>query len=426
MKKIELYDKYGHLNTGMELVHKGIELIKEITSMGYSTYIVGGCVRDLLMGKTPHDIDIATNMPIDVIKQHYNTIEYGGGERHGTVIVHHQGEDYELTQFRSEGTYSDNRRPDEVLFVDSFKEDSLRRDFTINAMGIDCDGNLIDYHGGLEDINKKIIRTVGDAKERFTEDSLRILRAVRFATRMDFKIHEDTEHAMRELGDTINNVSRERIRDEFKKSMNVGVTFSKFLRYLCALDITQKIFPEFKTNSLAPICRVKSTDKVVNFALMFPPSPYEQNTALKRLKLNNTDMKSIKYCHTSYQQVYSAHMNTGSDVSNIEQLTKIFNDINFHYLIDFFYGFYNTRIDITIARNYSRCIVVYDLDKEVNAYITSLGITGNNFGHTVSNYREWVFNYFYYRDTLPLEIEWKKQINGFINETSTQLSWKNI
>ena len=418
MKKIELYDQTGYPIEGLGLVREGTELMTEIMHMGYTAYIVGGCVRDMLMGKLPHDVDIATNMPIDVIKQHFKTIEYGGGERHGTVIVHYRGNDFELTQFRSESTYSDNRRPDEVVFVDTFEEDSKRRDFTINAMGINFKGEVIDYHGGLEDIENKIIRTVGNANERFAEDSLRILRAARFAARMDFKIHEDTEIAMRELADTINNVSDERIRDEFEKSMNVGVTFGKFLRYLTHFDIVNKIFPSFKTRSLSPVCRAKSTDSIVNFSLMFSSV---SNPDLVRLKLPKNKLKAIEYCLNSHYVVHNAHISNTRD--SIGLLVKIFIDNNFHYLIDFYHGYYNEALDFDVVNRYKKCVQVYDLDKEVNAYIHSKGITGTKFGHVINDYYPWVFEYFYDYNVLPLDIEWKSHIDNFINQPSTQLFW---
>jgi len=423
MKKIELYDKYGNLNTGMELVHKGTELMKEITSMGYSTYIVGGCVRDLLMGKTPHDIDIATNMPIDVIKQHYNTIEYGGGERHGTVIVHHQGEDYELTQFRSESTYSDNRRPDEVVFVDSFKEDSLRRDFTINAMGIDCDGNVIDYHGGLDDIERKIIRTVGSPEDRFAEDSLRILRAARFASRLKFEIDIDTRNAMTKLADTVNNVSDERIRDEFCKSMNQHYSFGVFIRYLNELQILHKVFPQVKSHVIPSICRADSTDKILNFALLFQPKyiSITENNAISRLKLTNEELKVYQYCTHN-----ESLMRVIGDGTQHESKVKMVMHPSIHYLMKYYKAIYREDVNQGHILHYRVMNEVYDLDKEVNLYISSLGITGKKFGHTVSYYREWVFAYYHKHLTLPLSIEWQNKINDFINSPSTKLFWENI
>ena len=208
------------------MIVQGVSLLGEITSIGHEAYVVGGTVRDIVMGKTQvHDLDIATNMPISEIKSKFRTIEYGGGgggEKHGTVIVHINGFDYELTQFRSDGTYSDNRRPDSVKFVSSFEEDCKRRDFTINAMGIDADGNVLDFHGGIDDIRNNRLRTVGNPYDRFGEDSLRILRAVRFAARFGFHIDSETNDAMFTLAPTVVNTSVERIGDEIKKMAHDG------------------------------------------------------------------------------------------------------------------------------------------------------------------------------------------------------------
>ena len=417
MEKIKLYDKYGHPLEGLDLVRTGMELMKEVVSMGYSAYIVGGCVRDLLIGKLPHDIDIATNMPIDIIKQHYKTVEYGGGERYGTVIVRFCDEDFELTQFRSESTYSDNRRPDEVAFAETFKEDTLRRDFTINAMGIGCDGEVVDYHGGLEDIKNKIIRTVGNPEDRFTEDSLRILRASRFAAKMRFEIDKDTQNAMEKLGETVNNVSRERIRDEFEKSMeSTGYSFGKFVRYLDSLGIMRKIFPEYHAIALRNVCRAVSNDKIVNFALLFSDSI--QKIALENLKLKNSEMKAIRYCINSH------HLMRNIDhEGQIEEKVKIVTDDNFSYLIDFYKAYYGQSIDMHKVLKHRALANVYELDKDVNAYIASKGITGAKFGQTVSHYKEWVFKYRYDFKVLPLRIEWEQCIDNFVNDDNTQLLW---
>lgn len=234
------------------MVLGGVKLLAEIKSCGYDAYVVGGSVRDIVMGSSDiHDIDIATNMPIDVIKGKWKTIEYGGGERHGTVIVHEHGHDYELTQFRADGDYSDGRRPDSVTFVKSFYEDTKRRDFTINAMGIDCDGELIDYHGGIVDITASVLRTVGSAHDRFTEDSLRILRAVRFAARFGFDLDAQSRDAMIALGHTVRNASCERIRDEITKIISYGsVAFAYALELMNSIGLFEVVFPGVSYNKI--------------------------------------------------------------------------------------------------------------------------------------------------------------------------------
>jgi tRNA nucleotidyltransferase/poly(A) polymerase len=418
MKKIELHDSYRYPREELKLVHIGAALMSELTSMGYSAYIVGGCVRDLLMYVSPKDVDIATNMPIDVIKQHYKTIEYGGGEKHGTVIVHYKGEDFELTQFRSESTYSDNRRPDEVNFVDTFKEDTLRRDFTINAMGMNHEGEVTDYHGGLEDIENKVIRTVGDAEDRFGEDSLRILRAARFAARLGFKIDGVTLGAMESLGDTINNVSRERIRDEFEKSMQSNIkSFGIFVRYLDVLGIMHKLFDGYHSSVVDKICAATSSDKIINFALLFVNQ--SDTTELAKLKLTSSELKSISYCYYSYRLMYEHDTD-----DRIEAKVKVVLDENFCHLTQFYKAYYGVEMDMHMVCTYRRYAEVYDLNKYVNAYILSKKLTGTQFGQVISDYTPWVFEYYHRRLVLPLEIEWKQHIDDFINQYGTQLLWR--
>lgn len=410
MEKLDLYDSNGLPRAGMELFYSGMQLMEEIVSMGYSAYIVGGCVRDIIMGKNPHDIDIATNMPIGVIKKHYKTIEYGGGERHGTVIVRYGNDDFELTQFRSESTYSDNRRPDEVKFVNTFEEDTLRRDFTINAMGIGCDGQIIDYHGGLKDIKNKIIRTVGNPDERFSEDSLRILRAARFAAKMGFTIDDTTQLSMSKLADTITNVSDERVRDEFEKSMSSPYSFGIFIRILFSLKIIQKIFPSFNEKNIQAICRAVTSERVINFALMFP-TLYEIKE-LQKFKLSNSDMKVIGYCINSID-IYSK---LDDKSMLLEEKVNIVIDDNFYYLIKFHEALYRTTMDADLISHYRELANLYSLNKDVNVYISSKGMTGSDFGKVVSGYKKWGFNYVNTHGVLPIELEWKGFIDRYVED----------
>lgn len=209
----------------------GKKLLNEIVSKGYDAYIVGGTVRDIAMNcKDIHDVDIATNMPINVIKENYKTVEYGGGEKHGTVIVVFENKTFELTQFRCDGNYSDGRHPDSVKFVNDFKTDCSRRDFTINAMGMDAEGNIVDYFNGVKDIASKVIKTVGNPVERFKEDALRMIRACRFAGRFNFEIETQVVMAIKNHKELIAKVSKERILDECKKASSYGSkAFRKFI-----------------------------------------------------------------------------------------------------------------------------------------------------------------------------------------------------
>ena len=194
------------------------ETLKTLSSIfkshGYSLYLVGGAVRDYLLSKPSHDFDFTTDARPEEIKSMFrHTIDTG--IKHGTVTVLFKGGSYEITTFRTEGDYSDSRHPDSVTFVRSLSEDLKRRDFTINAFACDLSsGEIIDQHGGFNDLKNGVIRAIGDPNERFTEDALRIMRAARFSSKLGFEIEEETKKAMKALSPTIIKVSEERIREE--------------------------------------------------------------------------------------------------------------------------------------------------------------------------------------------------------------------
>lgn len=191
-------------------------IISVLHSNGYEGYVVGGCVRDMLLGKEPKDWDIATNAKLEQVKQLFNkTIDTG--LKHGTVTVVLDENNYEVTTYRLDGKYTDNRRPDEVTFTTCLKDDLSRRDFTINAMAYNNRNGLIDLFGGKDDLSNKTIRTVGNPDERFQEDSLRMMRAIRFACQLDFYPTYHVSNSIIKNKKLINNISQERIRDELCK-----------------------------------------------------------------------------------------------------------------------------------------------------------------------------------------------------------------
>jgi len=206
-------------NIDIEIPSKAKVIINILKSNGYEAYVVGGCVRDSLLNRQPNDWDITTNcLPEDMLhifKATHKTIPTG--LKHGTVTLIDDGIPFEVTTFRLDGEYSDNRRPDNVIFTSSLKEDLSRRDFTINAIAYNDDAGLVDYFGGLEDLQNRIIRCVGDAEARFNEDALRMLRAIRFSAQLGFQMHKDIDIALLKLSDNIKNISIERIREEFNK-----------------------------------------------------------------------------------------------------------------------------------------------------------------------------------------------------------------
>ena len=194
------------------------ELLDTLHKAGYAAYVVGGCVRDSLLGLTPHDWDLCTSaLPQQVMELFGAQQCIPTGLQHGTVTVKQSGALYEITTFRTEGTYTDGRHPDEVHFVPDVREDLARRDFTINAMAYNEKEGLVDPFGGQADLQSGILRAVGVPRQRFTEDALRILRLYRFAARFGFAIDPPTAQAAQELCAHLDCVSVERIEEELAK-----------------------------------------------------------------------------------------------------------------------------------------------------------------------------------------------------------------
>lgn len=217
-------------------------ILDTIHKAGFEAYIVGGCVRDAVLGKEPSDWDITTNaLPGDVKKLFRRTIDTG--IEHGTVTVMLGKEGYEVTTYRIDGKYEDSRHPSEVTFTRDLVEDMRRRDFTINAMAYNDEEGLVDHFGGIDDLEKKIIRCVGSPVERFTEDALRIMRAVRFAAQLDYEIEEETRIAIKELSPNLRKISAERIQTELVKLITSD--HPERIRTAYELGITAVVIPEF-------------------------------------------------------------------------------------------------------------------------------------------------------------------------------------
>lgn len=226
----------------IQLPEKVNIIISTLQAHGYEAYAVGGCVRDSILGREPDDWDITTSAtPLEtkaLFKRTFDT-----GIEHGTITVLLDKDAFEVTTYRVDGKYEDSRHPKEVTFTRSLKEDLLRRDFTINAMAYNDEKGLVDIFGGIRDLKNKTIRCVGNAEERFGEDALRILRAVRFAAQLGFEIEKETQKGIVKLAPTLANISAERIQVELVKmlvSPNPGL-----LEKAYELGITKVILPEF-------------------------------------------------------------------------------------------------------------------------------------------------------------------------------------
>lgn len=220
-------------------VHKIIETLR---AAGYEAYAVGGCVRDSVLGREPNDWDITTSAKPEETKRLFQrTIDTG--IQHGTVTIMMDKEGFEVTTYRIDGEYEDSRHPKEVTFTASLEEDLKRRDFTINAMAYNEQDGLVDIFGGIRDIEAGVIRCVGDAKERFREDALRMLRAVRFSAQLGYRIEEETGNAIKELAPNLQKISAERIQAELVKL--VTSPHPDYLRIAYETGITKEVLPEF-------------------------------------------------------------------------------------------------------------------------------------------------------------------------------------
>lgn len=226
----------------IQLPKKVKYIIEQLEAAGFEAYAVGGCVRDSLLNRIPDDWDITTSAtPYEVKDVFPRTIDTG--IQHGTVTVMLDHEGFEVTTYRIDGTYEDNRHPKEVIFTSNLVEDLKRRDFTINAMAYNEKSGIVDVFHGIEDLKAKKIRCVGDAKERFTEDALRMMRAVRFSAQLGYEIEEKTRFAITELAPNLSHISAERIQTELVKlllSPNPD-----YIRTAYDVGITAVVLPEF-------------------------------------------------------------------------------------------------------------------------------------------------------------------------------------
>ena len=217
-------------------------VLEQLHLKGHEAYIVGGCVRDMILGIVPQDYDVTTSAEPEEVKAIFpRTIDTG--IEHGTVTVMIDKEGFEVTTYRIDGDYLDHRRPDTVLFTKSLEEDLKRRDFTINAMAYNEEEGIIDHFNGQEDLELGILRCVGVAQERFTEDALRMLRAIRFAARFAFVIEASTAKAIGELNHLIQNISGERVRMELTKIL--CSKHPEYIEYLVTYGLLEHVIPEF-------------------------------------------------------------------------------------------------------------------------------------------------------------------------------------
>lgn len=282
--------------------------LKILEDSGFDSYVVGGCVRDLMLGIEPHDYDITTPaMPSDVknIFSNYKIIDTG--IEHGTVTVIIEEMPLEITTFRVDGEYEDNRHPTKVEFVSNLELDLMRRDFTINAMAYNDKNGLVDLFGGIEDIKNKVIRCVGSPDERFTEDALRMLRAIRFAVRFNCAIDKETMCSLLAHKSLLKNISVERISSELTKTLSYPNDIKSAMLMVTLIELLKIVVPDMYLIDTEDVCqRLIRSNPVfeIRLATLFDFKDIE--TVLKQLRFSNdivSDAVSIKtYGHKVFDE----------------------------------------------------------------------------------------------------------------------------
>lgn len=230
----------------IQIPKKVNRILNILNSHEYEGYVVGGCVRDAVLGREPNDWDICTNCKPEKMLEIFSCFKViPTGLKHGTVTVVIDDEHFEITTYRIEEGYTDGRHPEKVEFTNSLKEDLKRRDFTINAMAYDREEGLVDYFNGIDDIDNKKIRSVGEPIKRFGEDYLRMLRAIRFSTQLKYDLDIETFQAIRNLSKNIVNISKERVREEINKTL-LAEKPSRGFRLLHETGLLKHIIPELE------------------------------------------------------------------------------------------------------------------------------------------------------------------------------------
>lgn len=379
-------------------------IIDTLKSKGFDAYIVGGCVRDQLLGLKPSDFDITTNAkPEDIKKLFKKTIDTG--IKHGTVSVlfyeNNVPHVYEVTTYRVDGRYSDGRHPENVTFVDDLREDLRRRDFTVNAMAYNDDIGLVDEFDGLSDLNNKIIRAVGNPIDRFQEDALRLLRAVRFAAKLGFDIEKETARAIPVLASNLRQVSRERVQVELTKTItSKNPDYIKLVkkygldRYIC--DGFDKIrFGKFDK---------EPKNHMAYASLLYNTEPDFAKNILKELKLDNNTIAAVTSLINAKEYYYrlvdfskKTKRDKNFDIVVKESIDYLKYDLT-HDFIKLLY--INEGKNKTIAEYEKKVkefethkipIFIKDLDID-GSVIKDIGFTGEEVGAVLKNLQKIVYN----------------------------------
>lgn len=359
----------------MEIPKKVAYIIDELMKAGHEAYAVGGCVRDLILGRTPGDWDITTSATPQEVKAIFRrTIDTG--IQHGTVTVMLDKEGFEVTTYRIDGEYEDSRHPKEVKFTENLVEDLKRRDFTINAMAYNHVVGLVDEFDGKEDLRRGQIRCVGVAEERFGEDALRILRAVRFSAQLGFTIEENTRMAATKLAPSLRNISKERILTELTKLL-----VSDHPDYIKEIDrlllkeyiFSQRIVIDDVTLKMLKLVR---NDKMLRFTAFFQEegTTVRVNDILKGLKADNN---TIDYVTKLTKWLRFEIVPKKAD---IRKAMFMIGEEMFPLLIEAKKAFYESRMEASKLEDVRLTEALYEEITEAGDCITlkQLAVTGND------------------------------------------------
>lgn len=319
--------------------HKAAQILNKLHHHGFQAYLVGGCVRDQILKKVPKDYDIATDATPEEVLKIFPEGDLVGAS-FGVVLL----DGIEIATFRSEGHYSDGRRPDNVVYAKTPLEDSKRRDFTVNAIYYDLfKDRYLDFHNGMQDLENELIRTVGNPNERFREDYLRMLRAVRFAVRLNFRIEEETLKAIQNNSDKIQFVSKERILQELKMIFSEASKALTAFEYLMETNLMKYIFPEIvclpqtKMGKLKEVLRgVEKDDPIFIFTIFafFSDSPLLEDR-LQEMKMSvqekNAILDSITLLYYLKNVKALPYVQSSGHV-----IKRLIRDVNFPYALELY------------------------------------------------------------------------------------------
>lgn len=335
------------------------KILTRLSEAGESAYVVGGSLRDMILGREPNDYDVATSAEPDRVLEIFSDMRtIKTGIAHGTVTVLSDGFPIEITTFRVDGDYLDMRRPESVKFTRRIEDDLSRRDFTVNAMAYNEQDGLVDLFFGAEDIKRRIIRTVGDAESRFSEDALRILRAFRFAAKLGFEIEKETYDAASKLGDKLLYIAKERIFSELSGIM-VARNAERALGLMVDSDIMRYTLSEYVPSKRAlSLLSLVDSDKVLRFAAFF--SDLDGECARRELSA----LKSPAKLRNSVANVVDAGKKTYFDRESVAHLrSKLGDDAK-------------SALELSIALGNSSCEVLALLNDQTPYDISQLAIGG--------------------------------------------------